>query len=111
LEMVGRDQNLAFEMVKEGDLDYFYVQVPRQWGQELNFGKVQRGLIQKAKVYNDYPIGTRGIAFNTRKAPWSDVKVRQALAHLVNRKLFIEKIYFNEYVPLTSYFPCIYDNT
>ena len=109
-EIVVRDQNLAFEMFKKGDLDFFYVNVPRQWVQELNFDKVQRGLIQKAKVYNDYPIGFRGIAFNTRNVPWSDVRVREALNHLANRKLFIEKIYFNEFVPLNSYFPGLYEN-
>jgi microcin C transport system substrate-binding protein len=109
-EIVVRDQNLAFEMFKKGDLDYFYVNVPRQWVQELNFDKVQRGLIQKAKVYNDFPIGFRGVAFNTRKAPWSDIKVRQAFTHLANRKLFIEKIYFNEYVPLNSYYPGLYED-
>jgi microcin C transport system substrate-binding protein len=109
-EIVVRDQNLAFEMFKKGDLDYFYVNVPRQWVQELNFDKVQRGLIQKAKVYNDSPIGIRGIALNTRKAPWNDIKVRQALALLANRKLFIEKIYFNEYVPLNSYYAGLYEN-
>jgi microcin C transport system substrate-binding protein len=109
-ETVVRDQNLAFEMFKKGDLDYFYVNIPRQWVQELNFDKVQRGLIQKAKVYNDYPIGTRGLAFNTRKEPWSDIRVRQAFAHLANRKLFIEKIYFNEFVPLNSYYPGLYEN-
>jgi microcin C transport system substrate-binding protein len=109
-ELVVRDQNLAFEMFKKGDLDYYYVSVPRQWVQELNFDKVQRGAIQKAKIYNDAPIGIRGVAFNTRKGPWSDLRVRQAFTQLANRKLFIEKIYFNEFVPLSSYFAGLYEN-
>jgi microcin C transport system substrate-binding protein len=86
------------------------VNIPRQWLQELNFDRVQRGLIQKAKVFNDAPVGTRGLAFNTRKAPWNDVKVRQALTHLLNRELFIEKVFFNEFVPLNSYHPGLYEN-
>jgi microcin C transport system substrate-binding protein len=67
-------------------------------------------MIQKAKVYNDNPIGFRGVAFNTRKAPWNDIRVRQAFAHLTNRKLFIEKIYFNEYTELNSYYAGLYEN-
>ena len=36
-EIVVRDDNLAFEMFKKGDLDYFHMQIPRQWVQDLNF--------------------------------------------------------------------------
>ena len=109
-EIIVRDDNLAFEMFKKGDLDYFYVDVPRQWVQELNIDRVQRGLIQKAKVYTNAPVGTRGLAFNTRKTPWDDVRVRQAFTHFLNRKLFIEKIFFNEPVPLNSYYMGFYEN-
>jgi microcin C transport system substrate-binding protein len=109
-EIIVRDENLAFEMFKKGDLDYFYVAVPRQWVEELNFDKVQRGLIQKAKVFTNSPIGIRFLAFNTRKAPWDDIKVREAFGHLLNRKLIIEKIYYNEFVPLNSFYMGLYEN-
>ena len=77
-EIVVRDENLAFEMFKRGDLDFHVVSVPRQWVQEMNFDRVQRGLIQKRKVFNDYPKGTAGIAINMRRAPWNDIRVRRA---------------------------------
>ena len=35
----------------------------------MNFDKVQRGLIQKRKIFNDNPIGFRGFAFNMRVRP------------------------------------------
>jgi microcin C transport system substrate-binding protein len=109
-EVIVRDDNLAFEMFKKGDLDYYYVNIPRQWVQELNFDRVQRGMIQKAKVYTNAPVGTRGMAINTRKAPWNDIRVRQAFTHFLNRPLFIEKIFFNEPVPLNSYYAGFYEN-
>lgn len=110
-EIVVRDQKLAFEMFKKGDLDTYFVNVSRMWVEELNFDKVQRGLIQKVKVFNDNPSGMSGHAFNTRRAPFDDVRVRMALAHLKNRPLLIEKLFFNEYVPLDSYFAGgIYEN-
>jgi len=102
-EIVVRDQKLAFEMFKKGDLDTYFVNISREWVEEMNFDKVQRGLIQKVKVFNDAPAGFSGLAFNTRRAPFDDVRVRSALAHLMNRPLLIEKIFFNEYVPLDSY--------
>src|SRR5262249_33362126 len=110
-EIVVRDQNLAFEMFKKGDIDFYYVNISRQWVQELNFDKVQQGLILKRKVFNDYPSGTQGLAFNTRNPPFDDLRVRQALTFLENRQLLIEKLFFNEYVPLNSYFAGgIYEN-
>lgn len=102
-EIVVRDQKLAFEMFKKGDIDDYYVNVSREWVEELNFDRVQRGLIQKRKIFNDAPSGYGGIAFNTRKAPFDDIKVRKALALLMNRDELIKKLFFNEYVPLNSY--------
>ena len=109
--LVVRDENLAFEMFKKGDIDFHYENISRRWVEELNFDKVQRGLVQKRKIYNDNPSGVQGLAFNMRKPPFDDVRVRQALAHLLNRELLIKTLFFNEYPPLNSYFAGgIYEN-
>jgi microcin C transport system substrate-binding protein len=102
-EIVVRDQKLAFEMFKKGDIDDYYVNVSREWVEEMNFDRVQRGLIQKRKIYNDSPSGFGGLAFNTRKEPFNDIRVRKALTLLLNRQELISKLFFNEYVPLHSY--------
>jgi microcin C transport system substrate-binding protein len=99
------DQKLAFEQFKKGDLDYYYVNISREWIEELNFDRVQRGVIQKRKIYTDAPSGVQGIGFNLRRAPFDDVRVRKAMTLLLNRQLLIEKLFFNEYVPMNSYFP------
>ena len=110
-EIVVRDQKLAFEMFKKGDIDDYYVNVSREWVEELNFDRVQRGLIQKRKVFNDAPSGFGGLAFNTRKAPFDDIRLRKALTLLMNRDELIKKLFFNEYVKLNSYYAGgIYEN-
>jgi microcin C transport system substrate-binding protein len=110
---VVRDRNLALEMFKRGDLDYYYVTVSREWIEELSpdTDRIAQGLIQKRKIYNSAPSGVQGLAFNTRRGPWDDIRVRQALAHLMNRDLLIERLFFSEYVPMNSYFPGgVYEN-
>jgi microcin C transport system substrate-binding protein len=110
-EVVVRDQKLAFEMFKKGDIDDYYVNVSREWVEEMNFDRVQRGLVQKRKIFNDAPSGVSGIAFNTRREPFSDIRVRKALTLLQNRDELIKKLFFNEYVPLNSYYAGgIYEN-
>ncbi len=112
-EIVVRDQKLAVEMFKRGDLDSFAPVNATFWVQEFgdSLAQIQRGLIQKRKVYNDNPVGTRGFAINMRKAPFDDIRVRQALAHLLNRPLIVEKLYFNEEAPIDSYYTGgIYEN-
>jgi microcin C transport system substrate-binding protein len=102
-EIVVRDRNLTFEQFKKGDLDTYFVNVSREWVEELNFDRVERGLIQKRKIFNDNPSGFAGLALNTRKEPFNDLRVRKALALLQNRQLLIERLFFNEYVPQNSY--------
>jgi len=106
-----RDQNLNFEKFKKGELDYYYVNVSREWVEEMDFEKIQKGWIQKRKIYTFDPNGHYGLAINMRRAPFDDVRVRKALAHLYNRPAFMEKLFFNEYQNMNSYFPgSIYEN-
>ena len=108
---VVRDENLAFEMFKRGDLDFFNVMISRQWVEDLNYDDFQRGALVKRKVFNNYPSSTQFLAFNTRRQPWDDIRVRQAFALLFNRDQLIKTLFFNEYLPLNSYFPgTVYEN-
>ena len=110
-EVVVRDQNLAFEMFKRGDLDFFYINRSRVWVEEMNFDRVQRGLIQKRRVFNQNPQGIQGFAFNMRRPPYDDLRVRKALTALYNRELMIEKLFYNQYIPQNSYYAgSVYEN-
>jgi len=101
--VIVRDENLAFEMFKKGDVDAYVVSRARQWVEELNFDTIQRGLVQKRKIFNGEPQGFQGFAFNTRRPPFDDIRVRKGLTLLINRKQLIEKIMFNQYEPQNSY--------
>ena len=110
-EIVVRDRNLEFEMFKKGDLDYFHLLSAQRWVEEMDFENIQRGIIQKRKIFNHNPHGIQGLAFNTRRVPFDDVRVRKALFHLFNRELMVEKLIYNEYELQHSYYPgSVYEN-
>ncbi len=99
------DANLAFEKVKKGELDYYLVPRAQWWAEDIpQLDAVKRGLLVMRKFYTDAPIGTSGIAINTQRAPLDDLRMRRALQALYDRETFIEKLYYNEYEPLTSYY-------
>ena len=100
-----RDPNLAFETFKKGDLDYFYVSRAKMWVEDLNYDNFQKGLLLKREVYNSYPSDFLYFAFNTRRAPWDDIRVRKAFALLLDRNTMIQKLFYGKYDPENSFFP------
>jgi microcin C transport system substrate-binding protein len=67
--------------------------------------------MQKQKIFNDKPVGYGGIAFNTKRAPFNDPRMRRALTLLFNRAQLVEKLMYNEYILSNSYYPnSIYEN-
>lgn len=109
--VVQKNRNEGFQNFKKGAFDFYPVYISRLWVKETNFPEIKRGLIQKRKIFNKSPQGFSGFAMNIRDYPFNNKKVRQAFAHLFNRKLLIEKYFFNEYAPLDSYYPfSIYTN-
>ena len=111
LYSVVRDRNLEFERFKRGDQDVYAVNRAQMWVQELDYPNIKRGLNQKRKIFNNDPQGIQGVAINTRREPFTDVRVRKALRHLFNRELMIEKLAFGEYVPMDSiYANSVYEN-
>jgi len=100
-----RDRSLAVQMLKKGDLDFYYVNRSKDWATELDFDKIQRGMIQKRKVFNFHADGFQGFAINTRRELFQDARVRQALALLLDRAKMTSTIFYNEYLPINSYYP------
>ncbi len=103
--LVVMDEELAFEKFKKGELDYYYVNKSQRWLEESDFDKVRKGWILKRKIFTKAPQGFSGLAFNMRKPPFDDRNVRKAFAYLYNRDKLIDKLFFNEYGFIDSYYP------
>ncbi len=98
----------AFEAFKKGDFDIYQGISAKDWVTRTDAKQFKNHWIIKQKVFNYAPQGFQGLAFNQRLPIFQDRRVRLAICHLIDRKTILEKITFNQYQPLTSYFPSLY---
>ncbi len=108
------DRTILDEALKKGDIDVFTVGIARKWFEDLipeRVEDIKNNHIIRQRVYINNPQGRVGYAFNIRKEPFNDIRVRKAFCMLNNREEMIKKLFFNEYILMDSYYAnSIYEN-
>lgn len=104
------DRVKTLELFKKGKLDMYPIYTAKIWAKQTQFDAVQKGWVVRQRVHNREPLGFQGISMNMRKEIFQNKKVRMAMAHLMNRELMNEKLMFNQYFMLNSYYPDLYPN-
>jgi len=99
----------AFEAFKKGQLDLYPIYTSRLWVNETKGDKFSNDWIVKQKIYNQNPIGFQGFAMNMRKPPFDDIRVRLAMAHLLDRPKMNSTLMYSQYFLHRSYFEDLYD--
>jgi microcin C transport system substrate-binding protein len=100
-----QDRKLELEKFKKGEIDVLNVNSSVTWNEKLNSDDIKRGLMVKKRVFNEFPCQMQGIVFNSRKAPFDDIKIRKAFIYLFDREKFNQKLFFNSYSMINSFFP------
>jgi microcin C transport system substrate-binding protein len=98
----------AFEAFKKGLIDLFPVYTSRIWVNETTGEKFENNWIARQKIYNHHPVGFQGFAMNMRKPPFNDIRVRKAMALLLNRELMNQTLMYGQYFLQRSYFEDLY---
>ena len=98
----------AFEAFKKGMIDLFPIYTSRIWINETAGKSFLNNWIVKQKVYNHNPTGFQGFAMNLRKPPFDDIRVRKAMAYLLDRKKMNSVFMYNQYFLHRSYFEDLY---
>ncbi|QFU16484.1 extracellular solute-binding protein [Microvirga thermotolerans] len=88
-----RDANTMFEAFKAGLYDFRLEGDPDRWSTGYDFPALREGRVAVESLPIRTPKGMNGFVFNTRRAIFADMRVREALGHLfdfgwVNRNLY-----------------------
>lgn len=98
----------AFDAFKKGDIDLFPVYTAHVWVSQTGGERFDQRWIVKQKIFNHNPIGFQGFAMNMRRPLFSNVRVRRALSHLLDRTRMNETLMYNQYFLHRSYFEDLY---
>jgi peptide/nickel transport system substrate-binding protein len=98
-----RDGNTWFEAFKRKLYDVRFESDPGRWTTQYDFPAARAGLVRET-IESGQPKPFYGFVFNTRRAPFSDMRVRQALIELFDFEWVNKNLYFDAYRRSASYF-------
>jgi len=98
------DDTVKFEAFKAGELTAVYEFNAEEWATQYDFPAVQSGEVVKSVIPNAKPSGITGFVMNTRRAPFDDWRVREALIQAFNFEFINDTITGGAQPRITSYF-------
>ena len=99
-----RDGNTHFEAFKKGLYDVRLETDPGRWKTAYDFPALRDGRVLKEEFTYGLPKGMQGLTFNTRRAIFADVRVREALLQLFDFEWINRTYFFSLYKRTASYF-------
>ncbi|AGH97519.1 ABC transporter, periplasmic substrate-binding protein [Micavibrio aeruginosavorus EPB] len=100
-----RDDSVAFESFKSGGMDLRREWDAGKWAKGYDIPAVTRGEIVKEALPHGRPDRTNALIFNTRKAPFDDIRVREALSLTLDAPWINQNMFHGLYKRIDSYYP------
>lgn len=99
-----RDETALFEAFSTGSLHLYAENDPAKWLNDYDFPAAQSGEIVQSALVDERPKAPSGYAFNTRRAQFSDVRVRQALNLMFDFEWINETVFAGQYARTEGFF-------
>ncbi|MFN0263759.1 extracellular solute-binding protein [Tepidamorphus sp. 3E244] len=99
-----RDNNTMFEAFKKGLYDARPEDDPTRWATGYDFPAVSDGRIVLDTFETGVPKGMSALVFNTRRPPFDDIRVRQAMIRLFDFEWINRSLYHDLYSRTESYY-------
>ncbi len=98
------DANVLFEAFKAGEISAIREFNAESWETQYDFPAIERGDIVKSTFTHKKPSGMTGFVMNTRRAPFDDIRVREAMIAAFNFEYINETLTGGAQPRITSYF-------
>ncbi|MFV0335668.1 MAG: extracellular solute-binding protein [Tropicimonas sp.] len=98
------DSDIAFEAFRAGEISSVREGNLSKWKTAYDFPAVRNGDIVLSEIPHQRPSGIAGFVMNTRRAPFDDWRVRDALIHAFNFEFINNALNGGEAPRITSYF-------
>ncbi|MGH1577133.1 extracellular solute-binding protein [Planktotalea sp.] len=98
------DGSVMFEAFKSGELNMIRENNAEKWETQYGFPAVQNGDVIKSAIPHQRPTGMTGFVMNTRRAPFDDWRVRDALIHAFNFEFVNDTLTGGRQPRISSYF-------
>ena len=99
-----RDSTVALQAFKAGAYDWRLEVSAKDWATAYDFPALRSGAVRKEDIANSRPAGMQAFVYNTRRALFQDVRVRQALAYAFDFEWSNKTLFYGQYTRTRSYF-------
>ena len=99
-----RDNTIALEALKAGEYDFRHEYNSKMWARDYTGRVFNNQEIIKTNIPHQNSVGIQGFIFNTRKALFSDKRVREALVLAYDFEWANRMLFYNQYQRNNSYF-------
>lgn len=99
-----RDENAMFQAFQRGLVDVFQETSASRWATGYDFPAARDGRVVKESFELGLPSGMYGFVLNTRRERFADVRVRRALAGLLDFEWINQNLFSGAYVRTKSFY-------
>ncbi len=99
-----RDDTAIRLALKSGELDLRFENQAKAWASDYDIAAVEHGWLKKETIKHHRPSGMQAFVMNIRREPFSNRKVRKALAYAFDFEWSNKTLFFSQYTRTESYF-------